>query len=97
MFGIVNPVGLLAIFADNYLLMRNPAVVRFSVLVASGTCTPSVTSGGLLSSRDKVLSGMLSNSWVGAVAAGLSCSDMKAAAFFQSEAFMFILCHAKVM
>ena len=67
------------------------------MLAASDACTPSVTSGGLLSSRDKVLSGMLSNSYIRAVAASLFCSDMKAAAFFQSEAFMFILCCCKGM
>ena len=47
--------------------------------------------GGPLSSKAKVLSGMLANSFVGAVAVGLLCSDMKAAAFCQSDAFMIIV------
>ena len=63
-------------------------LVLLGVLASRGMCTPYVTSGGPLSSSDRLLIGKLSSSCVTAVAASLFCSEMKAAAFLQSEAFI---------
>ena len=56
----------ITLFVDNYLIMGSPAGVGqyCEILAASGMCTPHVTSGRPLSSRDKLLIGKLSNSWV---------------------------------